>query len=147
MLSPSLTRPHSDPKTVRKHFRRLDGSKPARFLTIAVCLTPLIALTKWFDVLRGTFTYDDLEILSVARNMPVLPSLTLLHGDATIPMFRMFFLGMYTLFGVNELYWNLYFLLLMLAVNLAALAILVALGANLVVSALFYVICMSASVW
>jgi len=91
--------------------------------------------------------YDDLDILSVVRTMPLVQSLWLVHGDVPIPLFRIFFASMHTLFGVNELYWNLYFLLLVLTVCLAALAMLVALGTNLIVSALFYLTTISAAVW
>ena len=41
----------------------------------------------------------------------------LLHGDAAIPLFRVFFAGMYAIFDVQDAYWNLYFLLLTLAVS------------------------------
>jgi hypothetical protein len=91
--------------------------------------------------------YDDLDILAVVRTTPLMQSLWLVHGDVPIPLFRIFFAGMYALFGVSELYWNLYFLLLVLTVCLTALAVLVALGANLIVSALFYLTTISAAVW
>lgn len=91
--------------------------------------------------------YDDLDILLVLRTTPLVHSLWLLHGDVPIPLFRIFCAGMYALFGVHALYWNLYFVLLVLAVNLTALAVLVALGTNLIVSALFYLTMISASVW
>src|SRR5882757_7824293 len=128
-------------------FRRCDQSKKARFLAVVIALTPLIVFTKWFAVVNGIFTYDDFDILMVVRNVPLAQSLFLVHGDAPIPLFRVFFAAMYALFGVKEFYWNLYFLLLILAVNITALAILTALGANLVISALFYLTVMSASVW
>lgn len=91
--------------------------------------------------------YDDLDILLVLRTTPLVHSLWLLHGDVPIPLFRVFFAAMYALFGVHAFYWNLYFVLLVLAVNLTALAVLVALGTNLIVSALFYLTTISASVW
>ena len=125
----------------------LDQTRRTRFLAVALAITPLVLLTRWFGVIHGTFTYDDLDILLVLRTTPLLQSLSLLHGDVPIPLFRVFFAGMYALFGVHELYWNLYVLLLTLAINLSALAILVALGANLVISALFYVTMISAAVW
>jgi hypothetical protein len=59
-------------------FQHLDKSKLARFFVVAIAITPLVLLTRW-----------------------------LTHGDVPIPLFRIFFAGMYTLFGVNELYWNL----------------------------------------
>ena len=125
----------------------LDQSKQTRFLAVALAITPLIFLTRWISGIHGTFMYDDLDILAVVRTMPLAQSLWLVHGDVPIPLFRIFFAGMYALFGVNELYWNLYFLLLILAVNLTALAILISVGANLIVSVLFYLTTMSAAVW
>jgi hypothetical protein len=127
--------------------RRSDRTKKTRLVAVLAVLTPLAIFTKWFGVIHGTFTYDDLDILAVIRTAPLLPSLLLLHGDAAIPLFRIFFAGMYATFGVQELYWNLYFLLLMLMVNAAAVVLLVRLGTNLVVAALFYVTVMSADVW
>ncbi len=91
--------------------------------------------------------YDDLDILAAVRTLPLAQSLWMVHGDAPIPLFRIFFSGMYALFSVNQLYWNLYFLLLVLAVCLTALAVLAALGANLTVCALFYLTTISAAVW
>jgi hypothetical protein len=126
---------------------RLDQSKRARFLAVALSITPLIVFTKWFGVIHGTFTYDDLDILAAVRTMPLAQLLLVLHGDATIPLFRLFFAGMYALFDVKDAYWNIYFLFLILAVNLTALAILIALDANLVVAALFYLAVISAQVW
>src|SRR5258708_7469961 len=127
--------------------RRSDRTKKARLVAVLAVLTPLAIFTKWFGVIHGTFTYDDLDILAVIRTAPLLPSLLLLHGDAAIPLFRIFFAGIYAMFGVQELYWNLYCLLLMLMVNAAAVVLLVRLGTNLVVAALFYVTVMSADVW
>jgi hypothetical protein len=127
--------------------QQLDQAKRTRFLAVALSLTPLVVFTKWFAVIHGTFTYDDFDILSVVRTMPLAQSILVMHGDVPIPLFRIFFSGMYALFGVKELYWNLYFLLLTLTMHLTALAILVALGANLVVAALFYLTTISASVW
>jgi hypothetical protein len=129
------------------HLQQLDQSKRTRFLAVAIVLTPLVVFTKWFAVMHGTFVYDDLDILMVVRTMPLAQSLSMMHGDVPLPLFRIFFSGMYALFGANELYWNLYFLLLTAAVHLTALAILVALGANLVVTALFYLTVISARVW
>lgn len=127
--------------------RRLDQSKRRRFLAVAIVFTPLIVFTKWFAVIHGAFKYDDFDMLLVARRTPLGQSLLAMHGDVVLPLFRLFFAGMYTLFGVDELYWNLYFLFLILAVQLAALAILVAVGADIVVAALFYMATLSASVW
>jgi hypothetical protein len=127
-----------------EHF---DRSKRSRFFAIAITLTPLVLFTKWFAVIHGAFTYDDFDILAVARTIPTLKSLFLVHGDVPIPLFRIFFTVMYALFDVHALYWNIYFLLLMIAVDLLALALLVSLGTNLIVSALFYLTIISASVW
>jgi hypothetical protein len=127
--------------------RSFDQPKQTRFLAIVIAITPLVFLTRWIAGIHGTFMYDDLDILAVVRTMPLVQSLWLVHGDVPIPLFRVFFASMYALFGVNELYWNLYFLLLILAVNLTALAILVSVGANLIVSTLFYLTTMSAAVW
>jgi hypothetical protein len=124
-----------------------DRSKRSRFFAVALALTPLILFTKWFEVIHGTFTYDDFDILAVARTIPTLKSLFLVHGDVPIPLFRIFFTAMYALFDVHALYWNIYFLLLMISVDLLALAVLVSLGTNLVVLALFYLTITSASVW
>ena len=134
-------------RTVVETIQLLDQSKQTRFLAIAIAITPLIFFTQWFGVIHGTFTYDDLDILAVVRTTPLLPSLWLVHGDVPIPLFRIFFAAMYAMFGVNQLYWNLYVLLLTLAVNLAALAILVAFNASLIISALFYLTMISAAVW
>ena len=127
--------------------RLADQSRKTRFLAAALAITPLVFLTRWFGGIHGTFMYDDLDILSVVRTMPLTQSLWLVHGDVPIPLFRVFFAGMYALFGVNEVWWNLYFLSLVLAVSLAALAILIAVDANLIVSALFFLTTISASVW
>jgi len=127
--------------------RRNDRTRKGRLAAVLIVLTPLAIFTHWFVVIHGTFTYDDLDILAVIRTAPLLPSLLLLHGDAAIPLFRVFFAAMYATFGVHELYWNLYSLLLMLTVNVAAVALLVRLGTSLLVSALFYVTVMSAGVW
>jgi hypothetical protein len=134
-------------RSVFDHLQRLDQSERTRFLAVAISLTPLIVFTKWFAVIHGTFVYDDLDILMVVRTMPLAHSLSVMHGDVLLPLFRIFFSGMYALFGSNELYWNLYFLLLTVAVHLTALGVLVALGANLVVAALFYLTMISARVW
>lgn len=147
MISQSTQRVAAGSRDAFDLLQQLDQTKRARFLAVALSLTPLIVFTKWFAVIHGTFTYDDYDILAVARTMPLAQSLPLMHGDVPIPLFRIFFSGMYALFGVNELYWNLYFLLLTVAVHLTALAILVALGANLVVAALFYLTMISARVW
>jgi hypothetical protein len=88
-------------------FQHLDKSKLARFFAVAIAITPLVLLTRWFGGIHGTFMYDDLDILAVVRTVPLVQSLWLTHGDVPIPLFRIFFAGMYTLFGVNELYWNL----------------------------------------
>ena len=138
---------HSFDASWRYRLPQLDQNKGTRFLAVVILFTPLIVFTKWFAVIHGTFTYDDLDLLLVARTMPLMQSLLVMHGDVPIPLFRIFFSGMYALFGVNELYWNLYFLLLMLAVHLTALAILITLGANLVVASLFFLTTISASVW
>jgi len=127
--------------------KRFDRSRRTRFLAIALILTPLVLFTKWFAVIHGAFTYDDFEILSIARTMPMLQSLFLVHGDVPIPLFRIFFSAMYAMFDVHALYWNIYFLLLTISVNLLALAVLVSLETNLIVSALFYLTIISASVW
>jgi hypothetical protein len=126
---------------------QLDQNKGTRFLAVVILFTPLIVFTKWFAVIHGTFTYDDLDLLLVARTMPLMQSLLMMHGDVPLPLCRIFFSGMYALFGVNELYWNLFFLFLTLGVQLAALAIVIALGANLVVASLFFLTTISASVW
>lgn len=134
-------------RSVRDCLWRLDQCRSTRFLAVAISPTPLVVFTKWFAVIHGTFTYDDLDIVLVARTVPLAQSLLVLHGDAAIPLFRIFFAAMYALFGVHEVCWNLYFLVLMLAVNLTAPAKLVALGANLVVASLFYLTVISAAVW
>jgi hypothetical protein len=138
---------HSFDASWRYRLPQLDQNKGTRFLAVVMLFTPLIVFTKWFAVIHGTFTYDDLDLLLVARTMPLMQSLLVMHGDVPIPLFRIFFSGMYALFGINELYWNLYFLFLMLAVHLTALAILITLGANLVVASLFFLTTISASVW
>lgn len=127
--------------------RLADQSRKKRFLAVALAVTPLVFLTRWFGGIHGTFMYDDLDILSVVRTMPLAQSLWLVHGDVPIPLFRIFFAGMYVLFGVNEAWWNLYFLALVLAVSLTALAILISVDANLIVSALFFLTTISAAVW
>jgi hypothetical protein len=147
MTDQSLSRLMAARRTVIDTLHFLDRSRRSRFLAVALAITPLVFLTRWIAGIHGTFMYDDLDILSVVRTMPLAQSLWQVHGDVPIPLFRIFFAGMYALFGVNELYWNLYFLLLVLAVNLTALAIIVALGANLVVSILFFLTTMSAAVW
>jgi hypothetical protein len=147
MTDQSLNRLMAGRRTVIDTLHLLDRSKQTRFLAVAIAITPLIFLTRWISGIHGTFMYDDLDILSVVRTMPLAQSLWLVHGDVPIPLFRVFFASMYAMFGVNDLYWNLYFLLLVLAVNLTALAILVSVGANLIVSVLFYVTTMSAAVW
>ena len=147
MTDQSISRLMAGRRTAIDTLQLLDQSRRSRFLTVAFAITPLILFTRWFGVIHGTFTYDDLDILAIVRTMPLPQSLWLVHGDVPIPLFRIFFAGMYAMFGVNELYWNLYVLLLTLAVNLAALAILVDLGASLIVSALFYLTMISAAVW
>lgn len=127
--------------------RLVDQSRKRRFLVAALAMTPFVFLTRWFGGIHGTFMYDDLDILSVVRTMPLAQSLWLVHGDVPIPLFRIFFAGMYALFGVNEAWWNLYFLSLVLAVSLTALAILIAVDTNLIVSSLFFLTTISASVW
>jgi len=138
---------HSFDASWRYRLPQLDQNKGTRFLAVAILFTPLIIFTKWFAVIHGTFTYDDLDLLLVARTMPLMQSLLMMHGDVPLPLCRIFFSGMYALFGVNELYWNLFFLFLTLGVQLAALAIVIALGANLVVASLFFLTTISASVW
>jgi hypothetical protein len=147
MLSQSTRRVATLWRSFLDRLQRLDQSKRTRFFAVAISLTPLVIFTKWFAVVHGVFTYDDFDILVVVRTIPLAQSLLVMHGDVPIPLFRIFFSGMYALFGVKEFYWNLCFLLLTLAVHLTALAILVALGANLVVSALFYLTTISAGVW
>jgi hypothetical protein len=124
-----------------------DRTKKTRLVALLATLTPLVIFCRWFAVVHGTFAYDDLDILAVIRTTPFVTSLLLLHGDAAIPLFRVFFAGMYAIFGVQDVYWNLYSLLLTMAVNTAALVLLVRLGTNLVVSALFYVTAISSAVW
>jgi hypothetical protein len=126
---------------------QLDRSKRARFFSIAIFLSPLAVTAKWFGVVRGFFMYDDFDILLVVREVPLMQSLFVFHGDGPIPLFRVFFTLMYHTFGVNEVFWNIYVILLMLAVNLVALAILIELGVGFVSAALFYVIMLTASAW
>ena len=125
----------------------LPKTKRARFLAIVLLLAPLIVFTKWFDAFHGTFTYDDLDFLGVARTSPLIRSLLDIHGDVPLPLTRVFFSSMYALFGTTEAYWNLYYVILVLAVQLTALAILVSLGSNFVVASCFFLTAISASVW
>jgi hypothetical protein len=134
-------------RSVRSRLIQLDQSKSARFLAVVILFAPLIIATKWFAVIHGTFVYDDFDMLSIARTTPLAKAIFLIHGDVPLPLFRAFVSGMYALFGVNELYWNLYFLFLTVAVNLAALALLIVLGANFVVASVFFLTTISASVW
>ncbi|SHN82323.1 hypothetical protein [Bradyrhizobium erythrophlei] len=127
--------------------RRIDQSNKRRFFAVIIALTPLIVFTKWFAVLHGIFTYDDLDLIAVVRTVPLGQSLLMMHGDVPLPLCRIFFEVMYSLFGVTEFYWNLYFLLLIGAVNITAVALLAALGTNLIILSLFYLTTISASVW
>jgi hypothetical protein len=124
-----------------------NGSKRARLLTILLVLTPLIVVTKWFRVVDGIFTYDDFDLLAVLRTMPLAQAMVTFHGDVPLPLLRVFVAAMHGLFGVDEFWWNLFFLLLILAVNWTAVAILIGLGCDLLVGGLFYLTAMSAAVW
>src|SRR5581483_1989288 len=126
---------------------RLDRSERIRFWSIAILLSPLAITAKWFGVVHGFFMYDDFDLLLVLREVPFVKSLFVFHGDGTIPLFRIFFALMYNAFGVNEFFWNAYIILLLVALNLMALAILIELGVGFVSAAYFYVVMLTASVW
>lgn len=133
--------------TLMQAIARFDRSKRTRFISIAILLSPLAVTAKWFGVVHGFFAYDDFDLLLVTRELPFAQSLFVLHGDGTIPLFRVFFAVMYRSFGVNEAFWNIYIILLLLAVNLAALAIMVELGVGFVSAAFFYAVMLTASAW
>lgn len=82
------------------------GIKPSFFLLwICLCFVSVLILY-WPSIRNGYFRYDDFEFISYFRNLPLLKTLVVVHGDHALPLYRLEVAIMYMLFGVNHVPYN-----------------------------------------
>jgi hypothetical protein len=96
---------------------------------------------------HGFFQFDDFEIISVMRTHPLREAIFMLHGDHTMPLFRLEVSLMHALFGFHAVFYNAALLILLGALLLFGVLLLTEIGVGFVAAALFFVLAGTALPW
>jgi hypothetical protein len=96
---------------------------------------------------QGFFQFDDFEIISVMRTHPLHETIFMVHGDHTMPLFRLEVWLMHALFGFNAFFYNAALLMMLGVLLLFGVLLLKEMAAGFVGAALFFVLAGTASLW
>ena len=96
---------------------------------------------------QGFFQFDDFEIISVMRTHPLREAIFMLHGDHTMPLFRLEVSLMHALFGLHAFFYNAALLMMLGVLLLFGVLLLKEMAAGFVAAALFFVLAGTALLW
>ncbi len=110
--------------TLRPLLRSLESKFENRFwnshnksdFLIAAVLLSILCWGAYFW--NGYFRYDDFEVVTVCAEGTLLDQLLVIHGDHTLPLFRIEMWFLLNCFGTNELFYNVFYFLIFIAVLL-----------------------------
>ena len=113
---------------------------------LAICAAAVV-LPSIGVLAHGYFQFDDFEVMEIARTHSLWNSIFLIHGDHTMPLFRLELGITRMLFGTQALYYNLLLLGLFIAILFTGVLLLWACGAGAIALAAFVILMAGSILW